>query len=52
MKYETLEPHWPSLLRFFEQASRETRYRIKRAEFNERAAEIRAYLAAHPDKAV
>lgn len=51
MRYVTIEPHWPSMLRFFEQAAREAKGE-KRAMFQKQADEIRAYLAANPDKAV
>ncbi len=52
MKSEILEPHWPSMLKFFERLARETRSKAKRAMFTEQANEIRAYLEANPDKAV
>ena len=51
MRYETLEPHWPSLQAFFERAARETRSKAKRMEFEAQAKAIREYLAANPDKA-
>ena len=51
MKYETLEPHWPTLLKFFEKAAREHKG-AKRRLFEKQADEIRQYLAANPDKAV
>jgi hypothetical protein len=45
MKYETVTPHWPSMLAFFEQAAREARG-AKRREFEAHAKEIREYIAA------
>jgi len=50
-KSVTLEPHWPSLLRFFEHAAK-CHKGAKRRLFEKQAAEIRAYLVANPDKAV
>jgi hypothetical protein len=46
MKMVSIEPNWPNLLRFYEKVIRETPDKAKRAEFEEAAEEIRAYLRA------
>jgi len=47
MKSVNCEPHWPNLQAFFEQAARDSRG-AKRAMFQKKADEIKAYLSAHP----
>lgn len=50
MKSINIEPHWPTLLKLFEDQAKRHPSRNKRAMFKAQADEVRAYIAANPDR--